>query len=264
MRLYQYWDTGPPPEEVSRWIDGFRLQNPEMKHRAYDRDAAAWFIRKRLGERHASAFQALLVPSIQSDYFRTCALVATGGIYADADFQCLAPLAGLIRHVPELLLMVWDAHLATGFLMARSPDNPYLRACLELATRNIEARRFTNLSPRFLAAQAIAGPDLFTSVFKLAMADPSETGHLALAPPTAEVWATVRRELNVTESLRQSVARATRLHYLSATEWIGTPQPAYKKSERHWMRWRGPFYAGECEEADVPSAVARHSTSREP
>jgi hypothetical protein len=58
MKLFQYWE---PPDEVAEWIEGFRVKNPDFKHRLYDRGSASWFIRKNLGERHQRAFDALLV-----------------------------------------------------------------------------------------------------------------------------------------------------------------------------------------------------------
>ncbi|HEY5411517.1 MAG TPA: glycosyltransferase, partial [Caulobacteraceae bacterium] len=126
MRLFQYWDTGSPPDEVAGWIEGFRVGNPGFRHRLYDRDAASWFIGKQVGEREKRAFDAIAVPSMQSDYFRYCAVWALGGIYVDADFQSLAPLSGLLDQAPHSLMLVWDGHMVAGLMMCRQPGDPFV------------------------------------------------------------------------------------------------------------------------------------------
>ncbi len=243
MRLYQYWDNGAPPPEVAEWIQGFRGANPDFRHRLFDRDSASWFIKKHFGKREQEAFELLLVPSMQSDYFRSCALVKSGGVYADADFQCLRPLSGLLGRAPKTFLLVWDHHVASGFLMVRQAQDPYLKACLDFATRNIELRRFADLQPRFLAAGAVAGPDVFSCIYNLAHPAPSDSGPLALKHFEPSVMAAVREEVAVTPELREAVAGATLVHSLTAAKWLGTVQPAYKETGRHWLNWRGSIYA---------------------
>lgn len=245
MRLFQYWDSGEPPDEVAGWIDGFRVRNPDFKHMLLNRDSASWFIGKHLGARERRAFEQLLVPSMQSDYLRTCALLRFGGVYADADLQCLRPLAGLIERAPRTFLLVFDHHIANGLLAVRRPDDAYLRACFEFATRNIELRRFADMSPRFLAAHAVAGPDVYTGICRLV--DPSPPGEdpLSLAPPAPAVARALQAEVEVTPELREAVLGCTRTHVFSAAPWIGTEQPAYKQTERHWMKWPGAIYSDE-------------------
>ena len=140
MKLFQYWDTGEPPPEVDAWIESFRTKNPEMRHRLYDRGAASWFIGKHFGERERRAFDACAIPSTQSDYFRLCAIIRSGGIYVDADLECVRPLASLVATAPHSLMLMWDLQLVHSFMMYRAPSDPFLCACLELATRNIEDR----------------------------------------------------------------------------------------------------------------------------
>jgi hypothetical protein len=243
MKLFQYWDTGEPPDDVAAWIEGFRAMNPDFKHRLYDRGSASWFIRKNLGQRHQRAFDALLVPSVQSDYLRLCAVSQFGGAYLDADFECLEPLSTLLAEVPDDIVMVWEERLVSGFMLFRQPRAPFLLACLELATQNIEARDMGGI-------YAIAGPPVLCAVRSLL--DPA---YLALmnqgfnrnekAPSL--VWprlmARARNIIPVTPELRASLEAIRPIHALALARWMGTPQPAYKAGPRHWVNWEGPVYA---------------------
>lgn len=247
MRIFQYWDTGTPPEEVAEWIESFRIKNPDLKHRLYDRDAAAWFIRKYIGDREKRAFEACAVPAMQSDYFRYCAILAKGGVYVDADFRCVSPLSGLLRSAPNALIAVWDRHLVAGLLMVRRPRDVFLRACLDLATANVEARWGPN-------SYMAAGPGVINAIRVLA--DPrtekvvtqgfdNEFGRKWQFP---DLKARAAAAITITPELVASLGAFTLVHILDTQPWIETPIPAYKSTELHWLKWRAPIY---CEPASA-------------
>lgn len=241
MRLYQYWDTGDPPAEVAAWIEGFRSLNPELRHRLFDRGSAAGFIRKHFGPRQERAFAACAVPSMQADYFRLLALHAKGGLYADADFQCLEPLGGLLRQAPRSLLLTWGERLTMGLMLFRQPHDAFLGACVELATRNIEARRWEH-------ALAATGPMVINAV--RALVDPV-WGACDLGLPDWPAYLEVARaEIVVDTAVAEAVSAITLIHTLAVERWIGTDEPAYKHTGRHWLNWQGPIYA---EPAPVPA-----------
>ena len=142
MRLYQYWEEPQPPQEVELWTSGFRRDNPECVYHLYNHETALEFIAQHYGVDHLSAFQACAVPAMQADYFRLCALLATGGIYVDADLQSRQPLSGLISQAEQALMFNFGGILNNGLMMFRSANHPFLAACLDLATSNIIHRRF--------------------------------------------------------------------------------------------------------------------------
>ena len=43
MRLFQYWDTGAPPDDVAACVESFHALNPAMRPRPFDRNDAAWY-----------------------------------------------------------------------------------------------------------------------------------------------------------------------------------------------------------------------------
>ncbi len=208
MKLLQYWDTGNPPDEVAAWIDGFRTMNPDMQHRLYDRDRASRFIGKHLGERNRRAFDALAVPSMQSDYFRACALLIKPGAYVDADSVTSRPLRELFAHVPNAMILSWKDRYQLGLMMFRRPGDPLIAAWLAHITRNVEHRLDDN-------ASVVTGPWAIRQVIEA-------------AEPNSPV--------------RASVANITPLLWSDAGPWIGLPRPGYKEGPRHWANWRGPQY----------------------
>ncbi len=242
MRLYQYWDAPDPPPEIAGWIEGFRRDNPDFQHRLYDRAAAGWFIGKHLGEREQHAFEAIAVPSMQSDYFRYCAVWALGGVYVDADFQSLQPLSGLLGQAPRSLMLSWDGHVVAGLMMCRERGDPFVRACLDLSTRNIEDRALTS-------AYTAAGPGVINAIRVLI--DPASFDEVAKGFDNffgrgwgfPELMERARGMVVVTPQIAEAFHAMTVIHAKKLNGWIGRAAPAYKETERHWLHWRGSIYA---------------------
>ena len=243
MKLFQYWDRTAPPGEVAEWIEGFRSRNPELDHQLFHRDEASWFIRKHFGEREQRAFDACAVPSMQSDYFRYCAIERCGGVYADADYQSGEPLAQLLVRAPHALLLEWRGQWVGGLMMFRTPGDAFVRACRELTTRNIESRRFDN-------AFTATGPGVINALRLLL--DPSSEAPImeGLDNPYGRTWrfqelvAEARASVSLTPELRSAFDAITILHHIQVDRWIGTEQPAYKRTPQHWLHWQGPAYRG--------------------
>jgi hypothetical protein len=242
MKLFQYWDTGEPPAEVAEWIEGFRVRNPDLEHRLYDRDGASWFIKKHIGVREQRAFDACIVPSMQSDFFRLCAIKRFGGVYADADFRCLRPLADLLDPIPHGLMTSWDGQLVHSFMLIRPPDDPFIDACLQLCTLNIESRDIPN-------AYTATGPGVPSAI--QAILDSAMEAHLikALDNPLQREWLfpqvveRARRVIQITDALRRSFEAITLVKKDVIQPWIGKTNPEYKQTDRHWLHWKGPTYA---------------------
>ena len=241
MRLFQYWDTGAPPEEIAGWVEGFRAANPGMKHRLYDRASASAFIGRRLGERERRAFDTLAVPAMQADYFRLCALWAVGGVWIDADYQAKRPLKDLLRQAPGGLMQLWHGHVVTGVIMAREPGDAFLRACLGLATLSIEAR-----APQ--TAYMSTGPGVVNAV--RVIADPSSLEEVTTqyrnignsVGDFAELLERARASVGATPELAAAFKALTLIEVTAMKPWIGWKKPAYKQTDRHWQNWTGPQY----------------------
>ena len=243
MKLFQYWDTGHPPAEVAAWIEGVRRINPDFQHQLFDRDSARWFIGKHTGQREQRAFEACAVPAMQADYFRLCALKRSGGFYIDADVELLKPLAALLDMAPHGMLQSRRGQLVNALMMLRQPDDPFVNACLQLCTINIENRDIPNVytatGPGVLnAIQALLRPEMAQGLI-------SQMDNLLQRDWLfTELVDRARREIAVTDELVRSFDAITLMPKGDLRPWIGKASPAYKETEIHWMNWPGSIYAG--------------------
>lgn len=150
LRISQYWDTKIIPDYMEDLLATFRDCNPDFQHRVFSEAETEKFIGEHFGPRELAAFQACAIPSMQSDYFRYCSVLALGGVYADADYRCMGSLRPLVDRLDagEIFLspspLVLKGREATriwsGFFAFREPGHPFLELALELATANMEAR----------------------------------------------------------------------------------------------------------------------------
>ena len=241
MKLFQYWDTGHPPDDVAAWIEAIRLGNPELDHRLYDRDRAHWFIGKHIGRREQRAFEACAVPAMQADYFRLCALRRSGGVYVDADVQTLQPMSSLWAMAPHGLMEERRGQIMSGVILVRRSEDPYINAALRLCTINIENRDipnvFTATGPGVLnAIRAVLKPELAAGLIG-AMDNMLQRSWLF-----TELVERARQEIPVTDELVRSFDGFTLLPKRDLRRWIGKDAPAYKQTQRHWLHWRGSIY----------------------
>ena len=241
MKLFQYWDSPIPPAEVAGWIEGFRTNNPEFEHVLFDEVSAADFILRHYGQRELAVFKACAVPAMQADYIRLCAIDTFGGLYIDADNQSLKPLASLIERAPRSMLLTWMGLINNAFLLFRKPHDPFIRACLALATENVEHRRFK-------VENTSTGPGVVNAV--RAVIDPAAIPEMAAAYNNwmcsewgfHELIAYARAMIEPDDELVAAFKAATLMHTLDTSPWIGADQPAYKASDRHWVHWKGDIY----------------------
>jgi mannosyltransferase OCH1-like enzyme len=243
MKLFQYWDSGAPPPDVAEGIESVRELNPEFSHQLFDRDSAAWFIRKHVGERERDAFETLALPAAQADYFRFCALWVKGGVWVDADMCCLKPLSSLLADAPGGYMSMLANLLEMDILFVPGAQSPFFRSCLELVTHHIEARLDGT-------SWELTGPRVPNLIWAAvdpvgAHADP----HLSRDPDfktTAEARAVTERN----PGAELAFANITRRHNIWTDQWLRVLYAAYKATEIDWRKWRGPIYVPAAERPD--------------
>ena len=254
MKLFQYWDTPTPPDEVAELIGGLREQNPQLEHGLYDEEAAALFIAAHQGARHLSAFKACAVPAMQADYFRLCALHAVGGVYLDADFQAKQPLSSFFDQFPGDLMIGHGDFMLSGLMVFRRPGNPFIQAFLEVVTRNIEDRKFNS-------ALMATGPHVGDAIH--ALVDPSwhaialeRQDDLARAMRFGELLDRTRSAIPVTAALVGAFNAITFVPTDVVRKWLRFVRAAYKASARHWTNWEGSIYRDAASAKSLKSLVA--------
>ena len=93
--LHQTWKSAELPTDLKVLQESFLAQNPGLRLRFYDDDAMAAFVHQRFPH-YAALFDSFRFPVQKADFFRLLVVLGEGGIYADMDMECLAPLAPLL------------------------------------------------------------------------------------------------------------------------------------------------------------------------
>lgn len=160
ITLYQYWNTGNPPEEVAVLLRSWAA-DPAVRQVFFDHSSARAYLAARVPDplpaRVLAAFDACANPAMQADLFRAAALYAEGGLYSDADLGSQGRAADLLAPAPHGLLVALLDGPNTDLVLARRPRLPLLAAWLERAVENIERRISNNVA-------VVTGPRLLMSL----------------------------------------------------------------------------------------------------
>ena len=241
FRIYQYWDTPAPPDEVLTNIQTVERAAPEASITLLDRMAAEQLIAQHHGSRAVAAFRACGPPAMQADYLRLCIMDALGGLYLDADDVALKRLNTLVDPVSVGLLVVWLGLVSNSLLFFRSPKHPFISACLALATENIEAQRFDSV----LMA---TGPGVLTAIYCAGdeEREATTTDILSHSPWNMAHWRRlldhareVKRRTGVVE---ESTRELTAIDLKRVSAWLIPGPMSYKTSSRHWANWSESIY----------------------
>jgi hypothetical protein len=256
--VIQYWDREAIPDYVAELMAGFERLNPDLRHLVFDELSAEELIGERFGARQAAAFRACAVPAMQADYFRYCALHALGGVYADSDFRCVAPLqpllegpaSGALFGRPELPArwrtpaFEWRERVGpyrvvmNSFFAFPSPGHPLLELAVEIATANVENRVAEDVA-------LVTGPAIFTSLYLLrelgsfeAFVEYCEGG--VLAPCAHLLCETVGEHERVVRAFDGVELKSE----IESRAWVGDSgdRLPYKDTEDHWLNVTSSIY----------------------
>lgn len=256
----QYWDTGEVPAYLDDLLASFRDRNPEMQPLMFNERTAGEFIAEHFGGRELAAFGACAVPTMQSDFFRYCAVYVLGGVYADVAFRCVAPLRQLLDGVEEVRLFKVEplGFLLSGFFLFKGPGHPLPRLVLDVMIANIEQRAAERVQmvtgPWILSALSLLHRLGSRAEFQQCVADngiePLEEPFRREAPTLVPTPAGRRAVAQMVGPLFEAVGDHTRLTrafegvrispYEEAKECIeecDSPLP-YKQSDRYWIKWQ--------------------------
>ncbi len=93
--IMQYWDQGRPSADVAALMEGWRSAHPGWDWRLFDAGSARAFLSEHCAAEAVAAFDRCTHPVMRCDLFRLLHVHAVGGVYIDADEECLAPLGNL-------------------------------------------------------------------------------------------------------------------------------------------------------------------------
>ena len=116
--IHQTWKDAAVPAQLARLAQGWRRHHPQWTYRFWD-DAA---LRALVADRHPellALFDAYAQPICRVDLARYVIMEACGGLYADLDFECLAPNDPLLADHALLIGLEPSSHLDVVAVKAR-------------------------------------------------------------------------------------------------------------------------------------------------
>jgi mannosyltransferase OCH1-like enzyme len=248
--IFQYWHEEPAPDYIEELLSSFRERNPGMRHLVFSERSAREMIGERYGEREVAAFDACGVPAMQADYFRYCAVRATGGLFVDADARCIGSLEPLFRGGGTLFEHRFSpvglpVGVINGLFAIGAAEHPLPRLAMEIATANIENRVAESV-------WGVTGPGIFGALVTLlragsieAMLELVDERRGEFDPKGRRLWdASV---LCAVVGDYERVARAFEGVPIRPREWIKRfvlipPKLAYKQTGAHWVKGRATIY----------------------
>jgi hypothetical protein len=136
-RIVQFWDTEDPPADLLALSRSWPAQNPDHEHVLFHDRTALAYLAAHFPVPVAAAYRRARDATTKADLFRLAALLREGGIWADMDDRCLAPLPQLIPlGVAACFWQEGSGHLCNNFLAAM-PGHPVLRRALTAAVTAI-------------------------------------------------------------------------------------------------------------------------------
>lgn len=257
--IWQYWDSEEVPDYVLELATTFTRRNPDFRHRIFSERDTERFIEERFGPRELSAFRACAVPSMQSDYFRYCVVLAMGGIYADVDYRCMRSLRPLVGgpHTGEIFLSptprqvngreatrVWS-----GFFAFAQPRHPFLQLALDLATANMEARIAERIWPHGgdirMAIGLTVGPGIPTLMRYMRDWGSIDAFLEGIAGSPAEPFGELYCEvIGGYERIVEAFEGVRVSSHTSMGQWVRDPEFAlpYKATDAHWHNVTTPIF----------------------
>lgn len=133
-KIFQFWDTTEPPQQVGWLMDMNRSRNPEFEYTRFDKRTALEYLKDKGEERARRSFALAPNPAGASDILRLAILWHEGGVYIDSDDLCLRPLSDSLRL--DLRFIGYQEYLMSigNNFMAVQPRDPMIRAALDEAT----------------------------------------------------------------------------------------------------------------------------------
>jgi len=169
LRVFQYWDTDIPPEQVQTLINRNRYlcKMADIEYVLLNDSDARDCIRKHFSEEVYKAYDISPHPAMKCDLFRLCYLYQYGGFYLDADMVLTEKFLELFAIKGELVVFKWDSQNITGvcnWLIGSVPQCPVIDFAISTVSKSIINACKNNVENILKQTLGISGPALFTRV----------------------------------------------------------------------------------------------------
>eukprot|EP00803_Ostreobium_quekettii_P009414 evm.model.scf_1171.5 EVM.evm.TU.scf_1171.5 scf_1171:27804-30200(+) len=159
--IHQTYHARDLPPDLHPLVRSWQTVNPTWQVRFYDDAACLELVRREFPE-YAEAYQSLPKAVERSDFFRYMVVLRYGGVYADVDTECKAPLDEVIRPEDELVAG-WESEVGSDeeafrrhyvrrrqvlqWVFAAAPGHPALRRVCDHIAASV-GRVFSNNTNR--------------------------------------------------------------------------------------------------------------------
>jgi mannosyltransferase OCH1-like enzyme len=155
-RIHRIWLGGPEPEWCQPFADTWR--RPGWELRQWGGPEELYPLVNQGVYDSAEAIAPNHVGQLRADVLRLEILLRYGGVYVDADFECLRPIDGLLAGVECFAARV-ERRYINNAIMGAVPGHPFLRALVRGLAANVRAER--GYKPNRLS-----GPVYMTTVWR--------------------------------------------------------------------------------------------------
>ncbi|MBV9783779.1 MAG: hypothetical protein JO264_08155 [Acidisphaera sp.] len=144
QKIFQFWDTASPPVEVEALMNTWSEKNRSYQYVRFDDSSAAAFMEQAFPSWFSEALLYCHHPAMRSDLIRLAYLFVHGGIYVDADDECLQPIDRVFSQLGGNASFIVSAaklqpiHLNNWFI-ASVPQHPILADALRESCEGILA-----------------------------------------------------------------------------------------------------------------------------
>lgn len=128
-KIHQFWDKAEPPRDVEILVATWREQNPDFSHTLHDMGSASAYLAKHHEPDVLRAFRRSPNVAGKADILRLALLLREGGVYADADDRCVAPLTPLLAGRELVTRQEIFGSIGNNFI-AVGPGHPLIRSAL--------------------------------------------------------------------------------------------------------------------------------------
>lgn len=143
--LWQTYRTASPPARAATCMASWKACNPQLTCHYFDDQACSLFIRRWFDDAFVQMYEALPIGVMKADVWRVAVVYIHGGIYADIDTECRAPISSWIQADQRLIAVVENASGALGnFFFAAVPRHPALLQVLQTFMTLFRAEDFLN------------------------------------------------------------------------------------------------------------------------
>lgn len=146
------------PEYALAAVGSWKSMNPSWEHRYMDDEAAAEFVLAEYGEEWHRIFTGCPIGVMKADLWRYLVVYRHGGVYADLDTVCKAPIDLWLDPDAKMLVATEHANHLCQWTFAAEPGHPVLKSVLDTVFAGFQNPDYSN--PDFV--HILTGPDVWT------------------------------------------------------------------------------------------------------